>query len=188
MWSYFDPEAGEYRTLRAGPFPVSVSGAPLAASGARGSATGARWQRTSGLSTAPLWGLLGVGLVLPAVAALGLAGVRRRRQRPRREATPDATARLRAAGDRPPREQAAETERAIREALAARLGPQARTLPRRDLVARTAEIADAEASGEIDRVLARCEAARYAGASGAGDLAADAEAALAPFRDSRRRR
>ena len=180
-WSYYDPEAGAYRTLTGGPWPVAVSGAPAVASSAATSpARGARWRRASGLPTAPLWALLGVGVALPAAAALGLAGARRRRQRPRPAPTADPAARLRAAADRPPRERAAEAERAVREAAALRIGPEALALPRRDIAARLAGAAP-EASGHaacaVADVLARCERARFAHAPDP-TLAADALAAV----------
>lgn len=176
-WSYFDPEDGEYRTLRAGPFPVASSSA-LPSAVASGDGTGARWQRSPGLGMAPLWGLFGVGLGLPAIAAAGLLVSRRRRQRPLADG-PDPTAALRLAQDRPPAQQAAETERAVREALALRVGPEARSLPRRDLIDRLGVTASPDRAAAVGDILARCEAVRYAGAPASGDLAADASRALA---------
>ncbi|MEL6616237.1 MAG: BatD family protein, partial [Bacteroidota bacterium] len=175
-WTYFDPEEGQYRTLRSGPFPVATAGAALA-SGETPSTAGS-WQRSDSLGVAPLWGVLGVGLGLPAVAALGLVASRRRRQRPLVEETTDPDARLAAASNRPAREQAAETVRVVREALASRLGPDARRLSRREIVDRLTETVSRDRAAAIGAVLARCEAVRYAGATGDADLAADARRAL----------
>lgn len=175
-WSYFDPEDGEYRTLRAGPFPVAATG-PLLASGDLGGDV-TRWQRSSGLVVAPLWSLFGIGLGLPAVAALGLLVTRRRRQRPRSSDAPEPLERLQSASDRPPREQAAETERALRDALTPTLGPLARRGSRREIVERLMATTSPDRAAAVGDVLARCEAVRYAGSTDAATLAVDARRAL----------
>ncbi len=86
VWSYFDPEAGQYSTLRTDSAQVAVSGAapdgtprPAAAGPAAGLIAEATWQRP-GMPVWILWTALGAGLGIPALALALAAGVRRRRR------------------------------------------------------------------------------------------------------------
>ncbi|MEM1056368.1 MAG: BatD family protein [Bacteroidota bacterium] len=162
VWSYFDPEAGEYVTLREGPFPITVTGGVLAA--ASTSRETARWQRSGGVSAGALWGLLAVGVTLPAVAGLGLIGARAVRTRRERQRTPDAALSLTSAPDRPARERAADVGTFVRDSLASSFGPEVRMLPRTRLVARVAEAGRPEIAEVLGRILADVERSQFAGA------------------------
>ena len=161
VWSYFDPAGGQYETRREGPFPITVLGgsaAPVASAPRE-----ADWRRSQGLGTAPLWAILGVGLVLPAVAGLGLVAARTGRQRlARRRSGAAREDPLASAASLPDRERARRVERAVREAAAVHLGV-APTLPRAGLAARLRKAGgDADA---LDQILATTEAVRFAGAA-----------------------
>ena len=88
VWSYYEPEAGAYRTLRTDTLRLDVAGAPVAgpasptavAGEAAGLLASPRWSRP-GLPVGILWGVLGIGLGAPAVALAGAALVRHRRRR-----------------------------------------------------------------------------------------------------------
>ncbi|HIL58487.1 MAG TPA: protein BatD [Rhodothermales bacterium] len=172
-WSYFDPAAGEYRTISRGPFRVSVEGSAAVASAGPAAA---RWRRSRGLSTGGLWALLGVGLTLPLVAGLGLVAtreVKRRRSRAARR-TP-ATVSL--APDRPSRERAAALDAFVRQSLS-RADPRAASLSRSALLDRARQSGiDADALGHL---LAEVERARFAGGALPKDAEARVRALLAP--------
>jgi hypothetical protein len=175
VWSYFDPADGQYKTLRSEVFPVEVEGPPLADTPAADPSdpnapapllTDARWRR-SNVPTAVLWGALGAGVGLPALALLVLAGVRGRG--PRRPARPRATRpdtdrarRFRAAAALDGGASFAETERIMRGTLAERFSVSA-SLPRPDFVAAlTAGGAPGSLVERLDAVLERCERGQFA--------------------------
>ncbi len=182
-WTYYDPEAGSYQTLRSSAFAVEVSG-PVASSATIpeampndpavpfGLVTNAVWQRARTSRPVPALAVLG-GFVLPLLALLGLVIVRRvgdRRADLSAEALalrahPEARKRLKAAnkaiGD-PPAFYAA-IERAVRTFLTDRLGASAMGLPRTVVHATLAERGvSLETIEAVDALLADCERAQFA--------------------------
>ncbi|MEM6325870.1 MAG: BatD family protein [Bacteroidota bacterium] len=159
-WSYFDPDANEYVTLREGPFPITVVGgtgpAPVAAA-----RTSSRWQRSGGPATGGLWAVLLVGVALPAVAGLGLVAARRGRRHLAERRRPAPTDPL--ASVETPRDTARAAEAVLRRAVSSRLGTEAEGLARADLVARVAENVDAETASVLDRLLGAADRTRFAG-------------------------
>ncbi|HEX9951322.1 MAG TPA: BatD family protein, partial [Rubricoccaceae bacterium] len=85
VWTFFDPETGIYQTLGTDSTRVAVSGVAVPASGpspagpAADLIAEASWSRR-GLPVGVLWGVLGTGLALPAVALGAVAAVRSRRR------------------------------------------------------------------------------------------------------------
>lgn len=180
VWSYYDPEADAYRTLRAGPFTVDVTG-PAAALAPESGAAGpdvplglmaeADWRRTRDRVALPA-SALGAALALPLLALLGLVALRRRADR-RVDGSPEARAlrahpeaqrrlrEARAAGDGPA--FYAAVERAVRDFLADRLGVPAHGLARPLLLDALAEAGIPEPTrAALADLLARCEQAQFA--------------------------
>ena len=168
VWSYFDPEAGVYRTLQTDTLRLDVSGAPVAGavraplSGpAAGLIEAPRWSRP-GLPVGVLWAVLSLGLGAPAVALGAVALVRRQRRRAaedtpearRRLALPRATERLAAAHSLAGPEAYASAERAVHAFLTDRHGVAATGLERHAL----AEALEMHAVPHADRVLALLDA------------------------------
>ncbi|HLT46129.1 MAG TPA: BatD family protein [Rubricoccaceae bacterium] len=187
-WSYYDPEAGAYRTLEAGPFTVEATGpaavlAPESAGAGPSAPLGligeASWRRAGeGSATFPAWAL-GAALALPLLALLGLAALRRRADR-RADRSPEALA-LRAHPEARRRLRAARAagtgpavhaavERAVRDFLADRLGIAAHGLARPALLDALAGagVTAGTRAGLAD-LLARCEQAQFAPAAPAAD-------------------
>jgi hypothetical protein len=196
-WSYYDPGAGAYRTLHAGPFAVEVTGpaAALAPEGGPadpsvplGLLADADWRRAAGAAAPLPTGVVGAALALPLLALLGLVALRRRADR-RADRSPEALA-LRAHPEARRRLREARTagsgpafhaavERAVRDFLAGRLGVPAHGLPRPDLLdALAARGVSAGTRAALADLLARCEQAQFAPVAPAGDPGATtAEAA-----------
>lgn len=145
VWSYYDPEAGEYRTLRTDTLRLDVAGAPAAGSAAPAAVAGEAagllaapgWSRP-GLPVGVLWAVLGVGLGAPALTLAG-AALARRRQRDASADTPEmrrrhALARARQRLDAARRlrgpEAYAAAERAVHAFLSDRYGLAATGLDR----------------------------------------------------------
>ena len=191
VWSYFDPSDGRYKTLRSETFRVAVDGeaAPVAAEpGAPGALLTQPDWRARPVSVGVLWGILGGGLVAPALALLLVVGVRRGRERMAadtperraRRAPAEVQRRLRDAHAARGVERAAAVERAVRLFLRDRWGLGATVLSRPEIAARLGAVGvPDDALADLDAVLERCNAARYAPA-GADDatLPDDAAAAL----------
>ena len=165
---YFDPADGRYKTLETDPVEVVVEGDALADAAPAlgpdapaGLKASADWQRPRGRATW-LWGVLGGGLALPLVAAGLFLGVRRGRERleadtparRRRRARSVARRRLESARERPPRQAAAETERALEAYLADRSGVAAGP-------ASAADVPDGLRS-DLEAVLSDLERAQFA--------------------------
>ncbi len=175
IWSYFDPEAGEYRTLRTDSVQVAVSGAAAedtprraAAGPAAGLITEATWQRP-GVPVWILWTVLGAGLGIPALA-LGLAaGVRRRRrlieadtpENRRRAALATAQTRLAAARTLTGTDACAAAERAVHGFLSDRYQIAATGLDRRALAEALADHSVPE-SARLVAVLAALDVGQFA--------------------------
>lgn len=135
-WTYFDPADGQYKTLRVPPVEIVAEGEALAEAAAppdpnapAALLTSADWRRQRGRPVW-LWGLLGGGLALPAIAASLVLGARAGRRRLAAE-TPakrsrrvgaDVRRRLEAARRLDGPAAFAETERALRAFLADRFG------------------------------------------------------------------
>ena len=191
-WTYFDPADGTYKTLRVDPVEIEASGDPLAAAvpddpdGPAGLMTEAEWVRSSGRPVW-LWGVLGGGLALPALAFLALVGVRRGRERltadtpekRSRRAGSAASARLGEARRQAGPAAAAEAERAVRAFLGDRFGLRPVPLAADGLDAALAERGvPADLRDRTRAVLAEATRAQFAPGLGDLDLAA-AEAVLA---------
>ena len=185
-WSYYDPTAGAYRTLRAGPFPLEVTGPAAALAPASGPAAGvplgllaeADWRRAGAAAVSLPAGVLGAALVLPLLALLGVAALRRRTDR-RVDRSPEALA-LRAHPEAKRRLREARAargpalyvavERAVRDFLADRLGVPAHGLARPALLdALGACGVTAETRADVAALLARCERAQFAPTAPAED-------------------
>ncbi len=181
-WSYFDPEAEQYRTLRSDSLRLRVLGpaAPLAeASPAEtddalaGPFKTASWQRAS--AAKPLWASpwLWAGFGLPALAVLGLLAVRHFRERDEESAAarslrafPEARHGLdTAAAHLPsnPRAFWSDLDRTLRRFLTDRLGAPAHSLALPDLDRLLAQRGVApETRSAIVRLLGESGAAPFA--------------------------
>jgi hypothetical protein len=183
-WSYYDPEARQYRTLRSAAFPITVTGAAGPAVTAVPEAEALDPRVPLGLMTEVSWrprtpavrvsaALLIGGLGLPLLALLGLLAVRRHAARRTDDspearalrAHPEARRRLteaRAALD-DTRAFYAAIERALRAFLAERLVFPAQGLSRAALNdALAARGLSVETRAEVDRLLAIAERAQFA--------------------------
>ncbi|MEP0546670.1 MAG: BatD family protein [Rhodothermales bacterium] len=183
-WTYFDPEAGAYRTLRSDSLRLRVLGpaAPLAEAGPPAADPNAlavptdapTWQRYR--APVPFYARPWVwaGFALPALALLGLVAVRRRRDRDEDSpyarslrAFPDAERGLRDAAAHleagEPRAFYAGLERTLRLFLAARLGTGTAGLALPALAALLAERGvTPETRDDVVRLLRESEAAQFA--------------------------
>jgi hypothetical protein len=187
-WSYYDPEAGAYRTLRAGPFTVEATGPAAVLAPEAGPAdpavplgllAEAEWRRAGAAAATLPAGVVGAVVALPLLALLGLAALRRRADR-RADRSPEALAlrahpearrrlrEARAAGSGPA--FYAALERAARDFLADRLGVPAHGLARPDLLdALAAHSVSAETRSALADLLARCEQAQFVPGTAPGD-------------------
>ena len=194
VWSYYDPEAGAYRTLRTDTVRVDVAGAP-AVSGSNPVAAGAAaaliadagWQRR-GVPVGILWAVLGTGLGVPALVLAATALVRRRRrtaladtpENRRRNALVRARTRLAAARTQPAPDACAAAERAVHGFLWDRFGLTSSGLDRRALGA-TLDAAGVPHRDRLLDVLAALDVGQYASALAPPDAApalAETDAAL----------
>jgi hypothetical protein len=138
-------------------------------------------QRT--ISMPLLTGALAGPPVIWGCSAIWMAGRDRRRRNPaigrRHRAMPTARRRLAIARREPPAVQAASIHAAICGYVEDRLNLGAGTLTRGECIRALTETgADGELVRRVDAVLERCEASRYGGAAGPGDLSDDAEGCL----------
>ena len=206
-WTYFDPADGRYKTLQVDPLTIEASGAPLAAAPAAADPDGpaalfteADWRRPW---TRPvwLWGLLGGGLALPALALALFASARAGRERlaadtpakRSRRAGADVRRRLAAARGSAGPAACAEVERATRAFLADRFGVPAGPLGPDALdAALGARGVPDDLRQRVRGLASACTRGQYAPGLGGGDVVAEAEATLAaldelPVRDHRPR-
>ena len=183
-WSYFDPGPGEYRTLRSDSLHLRVIGpaAPLAEAGPPTAdpnalvvpTEAAAWQRQG--TPAPFYARpwVWVGFALPALALLGLAVVRRRRDQDEDSpyarslrAFPEAERGLRDAAAHleagEPRAFYAGLDRTLRLFLTARLGTGTvgLALPALDALL-TERGVEPETRADVVRLLRESEAAQFA--------------------------
>ena len=201
---YFDPTDGRYKTLQTDPVEVAVSGDPLAEAAAPTDPNGpaaliasADWRRPP--NGPLLWGLLGGGLALPLVAAGLFFGARVGREKLTADTPRKQRRRTRASAHRRLAEARglsgpaafAEADRAVRAALAVRLGVPTGALGADELDAEMtrADVPPA-ARASVREVLAACAVGRYAPglADDAGPVVAQAQAVVSELGGSPRRR
>ena len=183
-WSYFDPEAGAYRTLQSDSLRLRVIGpaAPLAEAAPPaadpnaliGPRSTANWQRRTPPTPFYARPWVWVGFGVPALALLGLVAVRRRRDRDMDSAYarslrafPAAEQGLREASVRlnagKPRAFYARLERTLRLFLTDRLGASVLGLPLPDLGQLLAERGVSSVTqADVIALLEESEAAQYA--------------------------
>ncbi len=204
-FSYFDPEAGAYRTLTAPDLPVEISGPPLA-QGEDGTLQRQEIRRlgrdihfikelSGSLERVPTplyrSGWFWAGLVLPPLANAGALAVRWGRQRARRRRPLNRRRRARRTALRRLRRAATEEDsgafhrevaRALSEFVADKFGSQATGLTYDRIAALLAarSVSD-EASRRFLEVLEECDVARF---SPAGTPAAGRDDLLARARQS----
>lgn len=195
-WSFFDPTAGRYRTLRSSAFPVTVSG-PAAAAPSAPVASGetpsvlvtrTRWRESMNVPPGVLWAVLIGGLLSPLVVMGGRRLVQRIRagapspEARARQVLATATQRL---DDAPPSERADAASRAVRSVLHGPVGVP-RSLSNADIEAHLIHRnGNTELATRIRRFLDEVDRTRFAATEAPSDLTQRARELLHALHDAR---